>query len=73
MNVAELSKLARVPFQMHRDICNTFKEDMESPCLSPEYQVGTGFLKVSKRVWKGLANIFTWKDENSEQKRSQEC
>ena len=48
-----------------------FKEDMGSLCLSFGYHVGSGFLKVSEKVWKGLANIFTWKDENSEQQRTQ--
>lgn len=60
-------------FQIRRTICNMFKEDMGSLCLSFGYHVGAGFLKVSEKVWKGLANIFTWKDENSEQQRTQEC
>lgn len=68
-----VEQMVKSAFQTHRTICNMFKEDMGSPCLSFRYHVGAGFLKVSEKVWKGLANIFTWKDENSEQRRTLEC
>ena len=68
-----VEQMVKSTFQIHRTICNMFKEDLGSLCLSFRYHVGAGFLKVSEKVWKGLANIFTWKDENSEQRRTQEC